>query len=357
MTRPHRYTVAAVVAAAFIGVSAHAACGTTTFTPNRKPIGSEWTYPTTPATHQVIYLTDGANQQHARFDLEWGGGLVSLKYKPDGGILQADGSAHPSATELIWGHDPGAMAQIALWTGNSMYNPNQAGDVGIGPSSHGRGSPVYTVACKGEKVVIQTTTADYGRNDPPWGNDLNYGRAAMIKGGVPVTDMWFTPYAVTFTASFVPNPNGAPANYLRIEQFIHSTDVREFFNTVLANFALYAPHSFTFRKFEPGAQNPGDPNPCQNPSNACLAANTPRLMVGLYPNSAGTGGVAIATNAQTQLAGTLAVRQALGFDDWWGNQSVYLEAERWALPQGTGRRWVVYIQAGDWNVAKLFSPE
>jgi hypothetical protein len=352
--------VLATVLSVFLTVPLWAACGTTTFTPNRLA-GNGYVYAVAPSTHNALYVTDSANQQIAIFDMEWGGVLASLRYDPNGNVF-SNGQVNPQAQELVWGHDPGGMLQPAFWTGNSSYNPTQAGDSGQS-GDWGRGSPVYGAACKGgSMLLIMTSTLDAFENQASWGNGMNFPRAAGIDHGVPHANMWLSPYSVTVTASFVSNPQGTPANYLKLDHFWHSTDVLEDFGGAWFTFGVYAPgttdpsdgqnyhpeygaNSFRFAQYYPNCQN------------GCAGGTVSKFMIGLYPTSDYKSGIAISMNATNWLNNLSVKQNGPFFDTFWNNVSIGMSADGWYYAPGQGRRFVAYIMAGDWDKATLFSPQ
>lgn len=346
---------------AAVGTYALADCGVGSFAPDRTywaDDGNTYWLSVDPATHSTIYLTDPANQQYAAFDMEWGGALASLRYRPAGSVYIPGQGVQADAEELVWGHDPGAMVQFALWTGNSYYNPDQAGDVGS------NGSALYGAACKNlpdgtQLVLIHSSTRDFWQNNPPWGDNMNYGRAAALYGsnifgspGNKVNHYGFaTPYAVTVTARFVPNPAcpsgncgaSAPRYYLKIDSFVQRTDILETFTPFLWTYALYTPYSFTNYVMNPA--NCVEATPCN--------ADT-HLLVGLYPDPSLADGVAIGTNAATWASGSLVYNSA-GADNNWHNQGGGPHAKDWYVASGAGRRFIVYIMAGSWSTALQYN--
>jgi hypothetical protein len=346
-----RPSVLLALAVFVITPTLHAACGATTFTPYRWATNG-YEYPANPPTQNALYITDPANEQYALFSMEWGGSLVALRYKANGGVLGPNGTSDPAATDLIWGHDQGGMAQYASWVENASYNPTQGGDIGLA-GDHGRGAPIFGAACKDTVLIVHSTTAEFWMNDPPWGMNINYARAATITGGAPRNDMWFTPYAVTFTASFVPNPGRTPQNagltpayYLKLDHYVHATDVREEFAAQIATFALYSPGNFGNARYFPNCTSTPY---CTSPT---------KIMLGHYPNTAATGGVAISMNGAAYMPGSIGQTQQT-YDSFWNNVSGSLGSGTtgWALAPGTGRRFVVYVQAGDWATATGFNPQ
>lgn len=89
-----------------VAVRVHADCGAAPFNPPRTGVYQPQIAPIPPAPHNSLYITDPANQQYVRFDLDWGAQMASLLYDPTGNVL-SQGQVNPNATELVWGGDPG----------------------------------------------------------------------------------------------------------------------------------------------------------------------------------------------------------------------------------------------------------
>jgi hypothetical protein len=360
------------LAVAFLAHPLLAACGATTFTPQRSG-GWQPSFPANPAIHQALYLTDPDNEQYAVFSMEYGGMLASLRYKAGGEVLTGTGTVDPAAKELIWGHHSGAMAQTAMWGGNGTYNPTGSGD--LGETGAGRGGPIYGASCKnGSLLLIYGTTVDFGKNDTTWGTNMNYGRAAALRAGVPVTDMWLTPYSITVTATFVANPLGTPKHYLKLDHYIQNTDTRENMTSGFHwTFALYAPGTTDGpdgnNTFHPESGANSFRYPAYFPANCAAATPTcqivpdptdptqAKVIAGLYPNSGLIQGVAVATNALTYFSGALIGQTTPRFDTFWNNVALDIAASPLPLAPKRGRRVVVYVMAGDWNNAVAFKPQ
>lgn len=343
--------------------SALAGCGATTFQPQQR-IG--------PVTaHQALWISDPANEQYAHFDIEWGGTLASLRYDPFGHVLDGNGVVNPAATELIWGHHPGGMVQPAWFFGTQHpYNPEGAGDQGDQPHS-GRGTPVLGAACKfGSLLLMYSGSTDWFQNEGFW------GRAATVKNEDVKVDMWATPYAITTTVTFVANPSGTPAYYLKLDQYVMNFDARENLSFDFGH-AVYTPGTTnppnpdtglfdpdngpgSFKYFAYYPQNPDCRATNQQPP-TCPAHEIPKLVAGRYPNPGLTGGVAFSVAASTYYASpnnSIRVKQNPGGGDlFWNNTGFGVGGLPVPLAPGTGRRIVFYILAGNWSAAQAFEPQ
>jgi len=207
-------------------------CGAAQFTPLRTGAYQPLFPPIPPPPHNALYITDPANQQYALFDLDYGGALASLRYLSAGGVFTPPSTVSSSAAEYVWGHHPGGMVQYAWFQGgpNFSYNPTAAGDL------NGRGSPILGAACKdGTTLIIYNGVVDFTNNQGLW------DRAATVKGGsVYSASLWTTPYTITTTVTFVANPGGTPAYYLKLDSYVTNIDTRENLPFLFGS-ALYTP--------------------------------------------------------------------------------------------------------------------
>ncbi len=318
MTRFHR----AVVLSLFLGeitLSRLAAqsCGLMNFTP-----------PTSGVSHQGLYLTDPSGQQKAIFDLTWGGALASLTY---------------NGVEQIVSKNTGTMVQFALFGPPSKtigsttfyYNPTLAGGTG--------GTPLLGAACNGAYVELYGGTTDF---------------SAGLEGGVDVgNNVWagqltstlMTPYAVHYSATFVPSGNtgGGPASYLKLAYYIWNID-----------FVESKTFSFNATDYTLPARTTaiGYPSNCTK-ATQCLASSTPTLAFGNYKDSTYTDGLAVSTSPSTFFTDG-------GAYTYWNqhpdNPDSSYAGELWstvwkAPPGSTPRSFVWYVLVGDWTHALAFA--
>ena len=294
-----------------------AACGNTTF----KPIS-----PFVPSgeTHNALYLTDPSGQQRAVFDLVWGGVLASLKY---------------NNVEHVWGHATGGMVQPAWHTypTSVSYNPTPAGDGGAG----NRGTPVLGARCiTGNRLMIMSGTTDYSVGGS------GHVVAETVKNGAIVPGMYATPYTVTTFASFVVNPLGTPAYYLRLEHTIKNIHPTENFAWGF-ELAGYVPYSFSHTVRYPAN--------CIDATSNCTSSITPRLLAGLYPNASFTNGTAFFVSPQASYPGTQDNFASFGIDTVNQNQAAHMFAAQLTIPPSTPRQVNWYVMPGNWSTALSFA--
>jgi hypothetical protein len=299
-------------------LSLHADCGATTF----QPI-SPFVPPGT--THAAYFLTDPAGQQRAVFDLHWGGALASLTYL---------------GTESVWGNATGGMVQPAPHDliGTEDYNPTQSGDV------HNLGTVTSGVRCVGANVLYVMSGALLDYNTGQSGHIV----ADSVRGGSVVAGSYATPYYVVTLASFVKNPMGTPAYYLRLQQTFSNVDPNEliFWGFDLAG---YVPYDFSFT-----AQ---DPTNCVA-ATPCAAPTTPQLVAGLYPTASLQGGTAFyispAVYWKNQRQNGTAFA-GFGTDNVNQIQSAQLFSANWGLAPGHSRTFVYFVLVGSGSSALAFA--
>lgn len=345
-------------------IGASADCGAGRFTPLRSGETQQTYWLPTPRDQDTIFLIDPANQQYAAFDLEFGGTLASLRYDQTGHVLDSNRNLNPAAVELIWGHHPGGMLQPAWSRGGDdfSYFPNPVGDV----EGHGRGSSVLGVVCKDASVLtIYSGVPDF------YPNKGLIDRAAAVKNEQIVVDgngaqnMWLTPYTVTTTVTFVPNPTGSPAYYLKLDMFIMNIDTRERVGFG-GGFSLYAPGTTEpcvvnnyvcgfDPEFGPGSfkYELVDPSQC---TGAALCANVAKLVIGRYPNAGHTNGIATSMAASTYFPSGGVRNAGTGYDRFWNNVGGGSAVFPFKLPPLGGIHFVVFVLAGDWSAADAFTP-
>jgi hypothetical protein len=292
-------------------------CGSTTYQPV-----SPFIPPGT--THAAYFLSDPAGQQRAVFDLHWGGALASLQYL---------------GVEHVWGNATGGMVQPAPhdFFGSQDYNPTQAGDV------DNLGSITSGVRCLGANVLYLMTGALL---------DYNLGRsghivADSVRGGSVVVGSFATPYYVVTIASFVKNPAGTPAYYLRMQQTFTNVDPSE---VIFWGFEIAGYVPFTF------STDTQYPTNCVG-ATPCAASTTPELLSGLYPASNLQGGTAFLISPETYWENqrrNQTAFAAFGTDTINQDQSSHLFSSQWGLGPGQSRTYVFFVLVGDWSNAFAF---
>lgn len=320
-------------------------------------------------THQALVLTDPAGEQTAKFDLAFGGTLVSLNYQN---------------TELIYGDVTGAQVQTAWFTGRNdemgfmgqFYNPETGGDNALYPPggpqdlSHPevRGNLTHGAYCTGaNSATILTTMTDYllGRSGihqgygvysfgPQRGSPNPYAQGcAEVRDNCP---LYTTPYSITTLASFVPNASGAlPHYYLKQTQIATNVSATEsyFWSFTLS---LYGWNGSTTQpqRFINTVGYPSGPSPAPTciQSTTCDVNSTPTIAVGAYPSSGLTAGIAISYSPLAYgnfYPGVNKVYYTLNDI----NADIWLTA--WPLAPNQENRWTWYVMAGNWSTALTFA--
>jgi len=308
-----------LVALALAGRTAlRADCGATTFQPV-----SPFVPPGT--THAAYFLTDPAGQQRAFFDLHWGGALASLQYQ---------------GTEYLWGNATGGMVQPAPHDiiGSQDYNPTQAGD------NHNLGSVTSGVRCLGANILYLMSGGIL---------DYSFGQsghivANSVRGGAVIANSFATPYYVVTIASFVKNPAGAPAYYLRMQQTFTNVDPSEliFWGFEIAG---YVPYTFS--------TDTQYPTNCVGAS-PCAASTTPELLAGLYPAANLQNGTAFLISPETYWENqrqNQTAFAAFGIDTINKDQNGHLFSGGWGLAPGHSRTYVFFVLVGNWSNAFAFA--
>jgi hypothetical protein len=309
----------------FVGITARGAC----FQSTVQPIDPPYIPPGT--THQAYALADPIGQQTAYFDLAWGGTLASLKY---------------GGTEMIWGGDPGAMVQPAWFYYPSPtgypYNPEQAG-----------GNPLFGTPTLGAGCIDSNTLLILSGSTDYFFDLSGYAVANPVVGGSIEHRQFTTPYTITTTARFVPNPGGTPAYYLKVTQTVMNNHPTELF-AVSFGIAMYVP--FDFQCFI------SDPPQCSLSSMCAITTPgggiaTPRMLEGMYSDAAHTFGSALLIKpSQFALFGSTEVwaGYAVNSSDPRGNASgantIYL-----AIAPRAALTYDFYVLVGTWASALSFS--
>lgn len=291
---------------------------------------------------QVVVLRDPAREQEARFDLEHGATLVSLRYE---------------GNELLYGHGPGANIETYVvrpgrekelqdlspyW---SAFNPSQ------GTESMRVPATTAGVACRGDLSLRAF--------------------AMMIDGAInnsfqsePLIGVWdghvsdhFPPgYSTSFTietnATWAPNPGHSPRYYLRLDQTV--VDVRPGPSRPLEWFLVgSAPWENEYGQ--------GFPQNCSRKT-PCISTVTSAFVTGRYRNQEGAEGIA----AVVPTSGWATSRAYLVWDVnkdtllYPGYSSVvrnrtFATVLEHPLEGLSGFHFAWYICAGSWKQAKTFA--
>jgi hypothetical protein len=262
-------------------------------------------------------LIDPSGHQVALFDLTRGGVLASLKY---------NGVERLQATTTAGGAQPFMIA------GN--YVPIQAGD------NAGRPAPVVGAMCISPTTLLTLSgMTDYNAGVSGTPKMLTVFNDAVVAG------QYATPYTLTNVATFVPNPSGTPASYLRVKQVLMNNSTTE-----------YPVFSFRVRGFVPFVLNPTNvtaPAPCLATGN-CASEALQSLVVGSYPTTGRTNGfaLALAPSAAWAIGST-------GFSEFWTDSTTYnslaLTNVWWRVLPQTALQFEWYALVGDWAPALSFA--
>jgi hypothetical protein len=271
-------------------------------------------------TDQVVLLRDPAGEQIATFDITQGGALVSLIY---------------GGQEHIWKYNGGGLLQMAFhnhkegaWAGD--YNPTQAGD---GSAN----SPVTGIACHNDRSLdLLTSMLDFNHNNGFFPKSLVAVWDGRVNDMIPLS--YASPYLLETHAEWVPNPQGAPAYYLRLkERLIHVAD--EQIGSFAFDFASYNPWEFKTRAISP--EN------CP-----CTASRTSSIVGGWYRDEQKVVGLAVAMPARNfpdkKISG------GFNSDFMWRNRSFHLGSAE-ALDGIAAKDFVWYVLPGSWENAKSFA--
>jgi hypothetical protein len=289
-------------------------CGATTFTPAAP-------YVPPPQTHNAYFLTDPGGEQRAVFDLHWGGTLASLQYL---------------GTEYAWGGATGGMVQPAMHDliGSQDYNPTAAGD------QHNFGSVTSGVRCLGPNILYLMSG---GSLDYPYGAS-GHIVANAVRAGSVVANSYATPYYVVTIASFVKNPGGTPAYYLRVQETVTNIDPAEFIFWGFEIAGYVAGNLLTW------VQSPAN---CTS-SAPCTSSSTPALVAGLYPSGSLQGGTAFYISPKAYWRSEPAFVSFGADTQTYHNASTHLFTGQWGLAPGHSRTFVFFVLVGDWSNALAF---
>lgn len=308
--------------------------------------------------HQAMVLTDPLGEQTAKFDLAFGGTLVSLTYQ---------------GAELVYGDVTGAQVQPTLFGGQNpeatkegnYYNPESGGDNALyPPDTDIRGGATHGAYCSSSTTITMISAAtDYnlGRSGhrplyTVYSTGPQRGSPNPFAAGCPYARddcaQFTTPHSITTIATFVPNLAGAsPSYYLRLTQIIANASLVENIGWSHA-LATYGPTSWT-------ANQIGHPAGCVRVTfEQCVAASTPDLLAGSYPNANHTSGIATYVAPQTFwnfFPGVSTCYISLyesSATNLWVNSG---PGKIYPLYLGQANRYAWYVMAGNWSAAVDFA--
>lgn len=277
----------------------------------------DWYVPALGTYHKVAKVVDPAGQQVARFDLTWGGILVSMTY---GG---AEYIAGPSTT---------AGSQAILRTTN--YTPTMGGD------SQNRGSVVTGAACSPNHLWLTSGMTDYNQN------------ASASTAYVYTNNQWFfnhliAPYVVSTHSYFVPNPAGSPQYYLKVDRTINNIDgtdidAPENFSFTL-DISTAVPTTFSYYAAQPYCDAF---SPCAN--------TTPSLTSGFYNSSGLTSGIAMATFPAMQWSGQPG-NTTITTEVFANRRVMHFNKTSHAISPHSSKTYSTYVMLGSWANAANYA--
>jgi hypothetical protein len=241
------------------------------------------------------------------------------------------------------------------------YNPEQAGGNNYrfsdGSGSAILGTPTFAVSCTDSAtLLIIGGTTDYFsaevNADSPTRN-AGYKVGNPVMAGAINLEQFTTPYTITQIATFVPNPGGVPAYYLKLTQTIFNNHPTENFVNGDAGLAVYVPPSFV--------NIVSDPPTCQFSVRSvqgtmCSVANTPKIVGGLYTTTDHSFGTA-AFMRPAQWQGATATWINYDGEPSPGSESnAFGVAAQYCLLQPTlSSSFEFYVMVGPWSAAMSFA--
>lgn len=302
-------------------------------------------------TVQAVVLKDPGGQQEARFDMTHGAVLVSLRYQGQEQLFGHNLGAHESSLganvsmyrvrhgkeEGLTGFDPFGQFQ-------SAFLPNQ------GFTSMDVPSTVVGVACHGGSWMNAfAMLVDFGADESFERHPLMGVWKGRISGYFPPG--YSTPYTLETEASWVPNPGGTPAYYLRLGQTV--VNIRpEDSGTLYWQLMGTVPWSVDHEAGYPGRCTYKKP---------CRGSEAPVIAAGRYQDAGRANGVAavIATKAwKTDQA--YVVGDTDPYIEEIGSPEVFKvryfgAVLKHPLAGSTGFKFEWYICVGPWNATRDFA--
>jgi len=230
-----------------------------------------WQFPQVLPKVQVVVLRDPAGEQEARFDLLHGASLISLRYRGKE-LLYGQGAGADVGMFALRQPLPQMRMRSPYWT---AFNPDQGG------VSMGVASTVAGVACEGTRSMRAIAMMIDRSVDNSFEPEKLLGVwAGKISDNFPPG--YSTPYSIETRASWVKNPGGAPAWYLKLEQSV--VNIRPQASGPLQWF-LSGAAPWNSQRFVQFPENCTEKSPCASTTTAALAS-------GHYEDEANQRGVA-----------------------------------------------------------------
>ena len=193
------------------------------------------------------------------------------------------------------------------------------------------------IACHNDRSLdLLTSMLDFNHNNGFFPKSLVAVWDGRVNDMIPLS--YASPYLLETHAEWVPNPQGAPAYYLRLkERLIHVAD--EQIGSFAFDFASYNPWEFKTRAISP--EN------CP-----CTENRTSSIVGGWYRDEQKVVGLAVAMPARNfpdkKISG------GFNSDFMWRNRSFHLGSDE-ALDGIAAKDFVWYVLPGSWESAKRFA--
>jgi hypothetical protein len=300
-----------------------------------------WQFPQTLSSVQVVVLRDPSGEQEARFDLTHGASLISLRYRGKEMLFGQTAGASLSLFATRHGDEADLKGMNPYW---SAYSPDQGG------SSMGTPAITTGVACTRQASMRAfATMMDRGVDNSFQEQALLGVEAGRISGNFPPG--YSTAFSIETNASWSPNPGGAPAYYLKLDQTVVNMRPRK---SGPLEWYMTAAAPWDFSHYVSYPQKCVDKAPCSS-------AESPALAAGRYLDAARTNGIAIVVPTGDWATGHAYLQSNAEY-------VVLLYQAVWAAPRRTfaavmgraldgvqGHRFSWFICAGPWQQALQFA--
>jgi len=232
-----------------------------------------WQFPQVVGKVQVVVLRDPAGEQEARFDLTHGASLISLRYHSREMLFGQTAGASVSMFSPSHSKDPELKNVSPYW---AAFSPDQGG------SSMGIPAVVTGIACNGGATLRAFAMMQDRGSDSSFQKQALLGvNAGAISANYPAG--YATRYSIETNASWVPNPEGEPKFYLKLDQSVVNAGTEDS-GPLEWYLNLAAPWEFEHAASLP--ERCTEKTPCTGRDTAALAS-------GRYADAARTQGVAM----------------------------------------------------------------
>ncbi len=300
-----------------------------------------WQFPQVVGKVQVVVLRDPAGEQEARFDLTHGGSLISLRYGGREMLFGQTAGASVSMFSPSHSTDPELKKVSPYW---AAFSPDQGG------SSMGTPAVVTGIACNGNKTMRAFAMMQDRGSDSSFQKKALLGvNAGLISANYPAG--YATRYSIETNASWVPNPEGQPKYYLKLDQAVVNAQT-EASGPLEWYLNLAAPWEF--------GHTASLPERCMEKA-PCTSRDTGALASGQYEDEARTRGVAMVVPTagwKTPRAYNRPVAEyvvLLYNAVWAAPRRTFATVLEQAVPSLGIRRFSWFICAGSWKEASDFA--